>query len=50
MPQCDNCVDDIDDETETHVEIVKPMEFKGEVQKVKQYYCSVQCLVEKVAD
>lgn len=47
MPQCDNCMSDIDEDADTHVEVVKPMEFKGEVQKVTQYYCTVECLVQK---
>lgn len=47
MPQCDNCMDHIDGDEETHIQIVKPMELKGNVEKVTQYYCSVQCLLEK---
>ena len=50
MPQCDNCMDDIDDDADTHVQIVKPMEFKGETQKVTQYYCTVECLLAKVSN
>lgn len=50
MPQCDNCMDDIDADGETHVRIVKPMEFKGETREITQYYCSVGCLLEKVND
>ena len=37
-------------EADAHVEVVNPMEFKGETQTVTQYYCSVECLIEKVAD
>lgn len=48
MPQCDTCMDGIDDEQETHLQLVRPMEFKGDVQKVSQYYCSVECLLKKV--
>ena len=48
MPQCDNCMDDIDDDEDTHVSIVKPMEFKGETQKVTQFYCTVECLLERI--
>jgi hypothetical protein len=50
MPQCDNCLEDIDDEAEAHIEVVQPMEFKGDTQKVRQYYCDVGCLLEKVDD
>lgn len=48
MPQCDNCMDDIDADEDTHVQIVKPMEFKGETRKVTQFYCSVECLLERI--
>lgn len=48
MPQCDNCMDDIDVDTDARVEVVKPMEFKGEVQEVTQYYCTIECLIEKI--
>lgn len=48
MPQCDNCMDEIDDEEDAHVQLVKPMEYKGRTQQVTQYYCSVECLLEKV--
>lgn len=50
MPQCDNCLTDIDDTADAHVQVVKPMEFKGETQQVTNYYCSVGCLLEKVED
>lgn len=49
MPQCDNCMDHIDEDEDAHVEVVKPMEFKGETRKVTQYYCTVECLLETVA-
>jgi len=39
-----------DDEADAHIEIVQPMEFKGDTQKVRQYYCDVECLLEKVDD
>lgn len=45
--QCDNCVDDIDGASETHIQLVSPMEFKGETTKVRRYFCSVECLLEK---
>lgn len=48
MVQCDNCMDDIDDDTDAHVEVVKPMEFKGQTREVTQYYCTLECLVDKV--
>ena len=48
--QCDNCVGDIDGESETHIQVVSPMEFKGETTKVKRYYCSLRCLVEKTRE
>lgn len=41
---------DIDEERDAHVEVVKPMELKGEIQKVTQFYCTVGCLLEKVRD
>lgn len=50
MVKCDNCMNDIDADADAHVEVVKPMELKGEVQKVTQFYCTVGCLVEKVRD
>lgn len=50
MAQCDNCLEDVDEDADTHVKIVKPMEFKGETQKVTQFYCTVGCLLEKVQD
>lgn len=48
MATCDNCMSEIDVETETHLRIVKPMELKGERREVTQYYCSFECLQEKV--
>lgn len=50
MPQCDKCMADIDEETDAHVEVVKPMDFKGDTRKVTQYYCTVECLLGKVND
>lgn len=50
MPQCDNCMNAIDEESDTHLTVVKPLEFKGEIQKITQYYCSVSCLLETVKD
>ena len=47
---CDNCMAEIDENVDTHVEIVKPMEFKGEIQKITQFYCTVGCLLEKIRD
>lgn len=48
MPQCDTCMDHINEDEDTHVAIVKPMEFKGETQKVTQFYCSIECLLERI--
>jgi len=47
MPQCDNCMDDIDHEADAHIQQVEPIEFKGGTQTVTNYYCSVECLLEK---
>jgi hypothetical protein len=46
MPQCNVCMADIDEETDTHIEVVKPMEFKGNTEEIRHYYCSVKCLVD----
>lgn len=48
MVQCDTCMADIDEDVDAHVEVVKPMELKGEIQKVTQFYCTVGCLLKKV--
>lgn len=48
MAQCDNCMDRIDEGSDTHVKIVKPMEFKGQEQAINRFYCSVGCLIEKL--
>jgi hypothetical protein len=48
MAQCDHCMDEIETGEQTHVRIVKPMEFKGETEEVTQYYCTVECLLEKL--
>jgi hypothetical protein len=50
MAQCDNCMDDIETAEETHVRIVKPMEFKGEQRDITQFYCGVECLLDKLED
>jgi hypothetical protein len=48
MPQCANCLEEVDAAADAHVQVVNPMEFKGETQQVTQYYCSVDCLLAKV--
>lgn len=50
MAQCDHCMEMIDEGADTHVKIVKPMEFKGQTQQITQFYCSVGCLVEKMQE
>lgn len=50
MPQCNVCMDDIDEEEDTHLEVVKPMEWKGDTREIRHYYCSVSCLLEQVQD
>ncbi len=47
MPQCNNCTEEIATEDDTHVVVVKPMEFKGSQEQIEHYYCSVKCLVER---
>lgn len=46
QPECNVCLTEIDPGTDTHIEVVKPMEFKGETQEIRHYYCSVACLVD----
>lgn len=46
MLECNVCEDAIDEESETHVTVVKPVEYKGAQQEIRHYYCSVACLVE----
>lgn len=48
MTRCDNCLNDIETGEQTHLQIVKPTEYKGERQDITQYFCSVECLVETV--
>ncbi|WP_440988314.1 hypothetical protein [Haloarchaeobius baliensis] len=48
MAQCNVCMEEIDEEAETHIEVVKPMEYKGSTQQIRHYYCSISCLLEQV--
>lgn len=50
MPQCNVCMEEIDESDDAHIQVVKPMEFKGESQEITHYYCSVGCLVEHATD
>ena len=50
MPQCNVCMADIDGKEDTHIEVVKPMEYKGETEQIRHYYCSVACLMEHAQD
>lgn len=50
MPQCNACMADIDADDETHLVVVKPMEWKGDTRKVRHYYCSVGCLIDQVQE
>jgi hypothetical protein len=50
MPQCNVCMDDINEDEDTHLEVVKPMEWKGDTREIRHYYCSVSCLLEQVQD
>ena len=47
MTQCNNCTEAIDEDDDTHVVVVKPMDYKGENQRIEHYYCTVNCLVER---
>jgi len=48
MPQCDTCMAGVDVDEDTHLTVVKPMELKGRTEKVTAYYCSADCLLERV--
>jgi hypothetical protein len=48
--ECNACLEEIDDATDTRVEVVKPMRWKGEVREVRHFYCSVGCLVDELGD
>jgi len=50
MPQCNVCMAEINEEEDTHLEVVKPMEWKGDTREIRHYYCSVSCLLEQVQD
>ncbi len=50
MPQCNVCMDDIDEEEDTHIEVVKPMEFKGAKQEIRHYYCTISCLLDQARE
>lgn len=50
MPQCNVCLTDIDEDEDTHIEVVKPMEYKGETQEIRHYYCTIGCLIEHAQD
>ncbi|WP_435334359.1 hypothetical protein [Haloarchaeobius sp. TZWWS8] len=47
MPNCNRCTDEIDEATDTHIEVVKPMEYKGSTQQIRHYYCTIACLLEQ---
>ncbi len=38
----------IDEGTDSRIEVVKPMEFKGSTREIRHYYCGVDCLLERV--
>lgn len=46
MLECNVCEDGIEEDHETHITVVKPVEYKGSTQKIRHYYCSVSCLVD----
>lgn len=46
MLECNVCAETIEEEEETHIAVVKPVEYKGSKQKIRHYYCSVSCLVD----
>lgn len=50
MHQCNACMEEIDETEDTRIEVVKPMEWKGDVQEVRHYYCSARCLLEQVRE
>ncbi|WP_435348460.1 hypothetical protein [Haloarchaeobius sp. HRN-SO-5] len=50
MPQCNVCMDDVDEKEDTHIVVVKPMEYKGSTRKIRHYYCSIGCLLEQARD
>ncbi|WP_435360013.1 hypothetical protein [Haloarchaeobius sp. DFWS5] len=37
----------IDEEADTHIEVVKPMEYKGATQEIRHYYCTISCLLDQ---
>lgn len=43
-------MEEIDEETDTHIEVVKPVEYKGSTQEIRHYYCKLSCLLEQARD
>ncbi len=40
---------EIDDTTDTHVAVVKPVDYKGSTRKIRHYYCTIECLLESAS-
>lgn len=41
MPQCNVCMESIDEKGETHIRVVKPVEYKGSTEEIRHYYCQL---------